>query len=149
MRLELPQTFKYLDTIAKKAVKEGFVLLTDRTKNRRWFPDAIDAIKTKSELTFGKKNAVGREAKNAPIQATNAYIIKEAIVRIYKEYIEPNKIDANLLMSVHDELVYRFPEDLTEFPDKIAWYLTDTSKSYLKNGLEIGSASHIDNTWYK
>lgn len=46
-----------------------------------------------------------RMALNAPIQGTQADIIKLAMVEA-DTYIQKNNIDAHLLMQVHDELVY-------------------------------------------
>ncbi len=150
MNRELPTTFKYLDGVAKTAVKDGYVILSERTKARRWFSDVLDSKANGIELSFGLKGNVEREAKNAPIQATNAFIIKEAIVRIENEYIRPNNIDARLLMTVHDELVYKFPESmLEEFPAEISRILTNTAESYLMDGISMGNAMHVADTWYK
>ncbi len=149
MRKELPATFKYLDTVAKDAVNNAYTIISERTNSRRWFPEILEAKRNKLPVSFSMRNEVEREAKNAGIQGTNAFIIKEAIVRIENEYIKPNKLDAKLLMQVHDELVYKFHESLeSTFPNKVKEILEDTALRYL-NGISMGSASHIGLTWHK
>jgi DNA polymerase-1 len=46
-----------------------------------------------------------RQAVNAPLQGTNADIIKKAMVQIQK-WLEVSKIDASMLLQVHDELIF-------------------------------------------
>lgn len=150
LRKELPVTFDYLDKVAKIASTEGFVILSTRTNARRWFQKVLEARKQKIQLHFSDKNAVEREAKNAPIQGTNAFIIKEAIVRIANEYIRPNNLDAHMLMQVHDELVYEYREELgQEFCSKIHEILTDTAKRYLAKDVSMGASWHFMDHWHK
>lgn len=57
-----------------------------------------------------KKVALQRAAINAPIQGTAAQIIKLAMIKIY-DYIKDKPEEAQLLMQVHDELVFEIRED--------------------------------------
>lgn len=150
IRSIIPATFKYLDEVGRLAVTKGYTLLSTRTKARRWFSDVLLTKENGIELPFNKKGDIEREAKNAGIQGTNAFIIKEAMVRIANEYIRPNKIDAEFLLQVHDELVYKYHKSLKDtFPQEVHRLLTDTAKRYLVEGVEMGAAYHTGLTWHK
>ena len=62
------------------------------------------------------KNAARREAMNMPIQWTSADIIKLSMVKIHK-YLSDEKIKSQLIMQVHDELVF----DVYPWEEKVLW----------------------------
>ena len=53
---------------------------------------------------FGK-----RAAMNAPVQGSAADIIKQAMVNVYKR-LKDEKLDAKLILQVHDELIVEVSE---------------------------------------
>lgn len=94
---------EYLETTKGFARKHGYTeTLFGR---RRQFPEM------KSPLPYVRAQAE-RMAINAPIQGTQADIIKLAMVRV-DEMLEKEKAkeDAHLLLQVHDELVYEIREN--------------------------------------
>ncbi len=96
----------YLESTKGFARKNGYTeTLFGR---RRQFPEM------KSTLPYVRAQAE-RMAINAPIQGTQADIIKLAMVRVH-EMLEKKykKSDANLLLTVHDELVYEVRDALVE-----------------------------------
>jgi DNA polymerase-1 len=51
------------------------------------------------------KKAAQREAMNMPIQGTSADIIKLAMIRV-DEFLKKNNLKSQMIMQVHDELVF-------------------------------------------
>src|SRR3989344_6814617 len=95
---------KYLDKIKVEAARKGYTeTLFGR---RRYF------VGLKSLLPYVRAQAE-RMAINAPIQGTQADLIKIAMAKI-NEYIKSKKheTDIRLVLQVHDELVYEIKDSL-------------------------------------
>ena len=56
-----------------------------------------------------RRSAAERAAINAPMQGTAADLIKLAMVAVQKE-LDAHKPDIQMIMQVHDELVFELPE---------------------------------------
>ena len=98
---QFPGVKKYLDGIRKQAAQDGYVeTLLGR---RRYFP----ALQSKQNVQI--KNREEREAINAPIQGTAADIMKIAMLRI-PAALTKARLDAQMLLQVHDELVLEVPK---------------------------------------
>jgi len=97
---------EYLERVKRETAQKGYT--ETFFGRRRYFPDI------RSKLPFMRSSAE-RMAINAPIQGTEADIIKLAMIEIDK-YVENKSIkkDARLLLQVHDELVYEIKEELVE-----------------------------------
>ena len=68
---------------------------------KRYLPDITSQNAT--VRSFAERNAV-----NAPIQGTAAYIIKMAMVSIHRRFQEQG-LKAQMIMQVHDELNFNVP----------------------------------------
>ncbi len=92
----------YLDQTKALAARQGYV---ETYYGRRRYFEGI-----KSKLPFIKAMAE-RMAINAPIQGTEADIVKLAMIKI-DAYLEKEglKTDVHLMLQVHDELVYEISE---------------------------------------
>lgn len=102
------ETFKtlaaYLDRVKANTARTGF---TETFYGRKRFFEGI-----KSRIPFIKA-AAERMAINAPIQGTEADLVKIAMIRV-EEYVQKNKLADSVypLMQVHDELVYEVKKEL-------------------------------------
>ncbi|MDQ5969391.1 MAG: polymerase [Patescibacteria group bacterium] len=97
---------EYLQKIKRETAQKGFT--ETFFGRRRYFPDI------NSRLLFMKASAE-RMAINAPIQGTEADVIKLAMIEIDKFLISKNlKKDVRLLLQVHDELVYEVKEGIID-----------------------------------
>ena len=97
---------QYLDRVKSEAGRNAYT--TTYFGRRRYFEGL------KSKIPYVKAMAE-RMAINAPIQGTEADIIKLAMINIHK-WIEKEKLgnDVRLLLQVHDELVFEIKEGLVE-----------------------------------
>ncbi|HEY4496438.1 MAG TPA: DNA polymerase [Candidatus Paceibacterota bacterium] len=118
------QTFaglaKYLDETRAAAARQGY---TETYFGRRRYFEGIE-----SKIPFVRA-AAERMAINAPIQGTEADIIKIAMARV-AEFLRKEKLDDKvfLLLQVHDELVYEIANDLVK---KIAPKIKEIMESVL------------------
>ncbi|EPE38021.1 exonuclease [Candidatus Photodesmus katoptron Akat1] len=97
--------FLYMENLRKIAYKQGFV--ETLFKRRIYLPE----IKSKNKI---RQKAAERSAINAPIQGTAADIIKKAMLLV-SEWIEFKANDnVELLMQVHDELVFEVHKSILE-----------------------------------
>lgn len=94
-----------VDAYMKKTVadgrKNGFV--TTMWGRRRYIPELSASNKNVQKL--GE-----RIAMNTPVQGTAADVIKLAMIKVYKRLAE-EKLDAKLILQVHDELIAEASED--------------------------------------
>ncbi len=86
---------RYLDDVVQTSTQDGFV--TTMFGRRRDLPEL--SASNKMIQAFGQ-----RVAMNTPIQGTAADIIKIAMVKVYNR-LKAEKLDANLILQVHDELL--------------------------------------------
>jgi DNA polymerase-1 len=94
----------YIERSLEEARQKGYV--TTLLRRRRYFPDINSpaaAIRQSSE----------RMAINTPLQGTAADIIKVAMIHIQSR-IEERRLSAEMIMQVHDELVFEISEDEVE-----------------------------------
>ncbi len=96
----------YLEKVKVETAKKGF---TETFYGRRRYFEGIN-----SKIPFIKASAE-RMAVNAPIQGTEADVIKLAMIRV-DEYIRREGLEADVypLLQVHDELVYEIKESNDE-----------------------------------
>jgi DNA polymerase I len=96
-----PQVKKYMEDTRAQAHSQGYV---ETLAGRRLILNDINS----SQMM--RQRAAERAAINAPLQGTAADIIKRAMINI-DLWLREEKIDAKMIMQVHDELVFEVAED--------------------------------------
>ncbi|MCG1964172.1 DNA polymerase I [Staphylococcus epidermidis] len=108
-----PGVKQYMSDIVKDAKAQGYV--ETLLHRRRYIPDI-------TSRNFNLRSFAERTAMNTPIQGSAADIIKLAMVK-FSEKIKETKYHANLLLQVHDELIFETPksevEDFSKFVEEI------------------------------
>ena len=126
---------KYMTDIVEFAKEHGYV---ETLYNRR---RALPEINAKNKIV-ASLNA--RLAMNTPIQGTAADIIKLAMINAF-DYIEKTKVDAKLLLQVHDELIFDVNKDVVdEFTIEMVKIMEEAVKLDVKLKAEASSGS----SWY-
>ena len=127
---------KYMTDIVNFAKEQGYV---ETLYNRR---RSLPEINAKNKIIA---NLNARIAMNTPIQGTAADIIKIAMISAYN-YIEESKVDAKLLLQVHDELIFDVSKDiLEEFTDKMVTIMEEAANLDVKLKAEASSGP----SWYE
>jgi DNA polymerase I len=99
-----PGVLEYMERTRAQAAEQGFV---ETIFGRRlYLPD----INAKNQAL---RKGAERMAINAPMQGTAADIIKRAMVAV-NGWLESSKLDARVILQVHDELVLEVRDDLVE-----------------------------------
>ena len=127
---------EYMKDIVKEAKRDGYVkTLLNR---RRYMPD-INAS------NFSVRSFAERTAMNSPIQGSAADIIKLAMVH-YDESEKVKEFDAELLLQIHDELVFDVRKDQVEA-------FIPVVKEIMENAIELEVDLEVDyeygKNWYE
>jgi len=125
-----PGVRKYMEDTRMLANEQGYVeTLFGR---RLYLPD----IKASNGML---RKAAERTAINAPMQGTAADIIKQAMVDI-DHWLKIAKLDARLVMQVHDELVFEVAEqDLDFLAEGVRFRMTSAASLNVPLVVDIGS----------
>ena len=104
-----PKIKEYMDNTKNIAVEKGYV--ETKFGRRRYVPN----IKSQNYII---REQAKRIAMNAPIQGTAADITKIAMVKI-EERIKKEKLDAKILLQVHDEIIVECNNNIKDIIAKI------------------------------
>jgi DNA polymerase-1 len=99
-----PGVRRYMDETRQLAHERGYV---ETVFGRRLYLNDINA------RNAGLRQAAERAAINAPMQGTAADIIKRAMIQV-DHWLQQSKLEARLLLQVHDELVFEVRRELAE-----------------------------------
>ncbi|MES2223740.1 MAG: DNA polymerase [Patescibacteria group bacterium] len=128
---------EYLENTKKEAAKNGFV--TTMYGRRRYFEGI------KSHLPFIRA-AAERMAINAPIQGTQADIVKLAMTEIDRIYGDDK--DVRLLLQIHDELIYEIKESkVKEVSEKIKSVMENIMDPKMTKGVPIVANASCGDDW--
>jgi DNA polymerase I-like protein with 3'-5' exonuclease and polymerase domains len=146
---EIPATIKMVEAASKFAIKHGYIIHNERTNSRRWFSAVLHAKQTGDEIPFMDRIEVESAARNTRIQGTQADMLCEAMV-LLQRFIDFYKLDAKILMQVHDELVVKCHPDYKDwFPQRVKEIMVRTANKYLVGGVHMEADCKIGSTWCK
>jgi len=133
---ELPVLFRYLDNSSKSAIRNRFITSNHVTKRKQIFTDP-----------YKEDYKIAKEAKNYPMQSTNADLIKEAICTL-DYYIEKNNLDVQILLTVHDEIVFQAPKNKPEYAEQLIHIMESVAQKYVP-GINLKCSIEIGPSWTK
>lgn len=130
-----PLVDKYLKDIVAEGYANGFV--STLYGRRRYIPELSGQNKMLKK--FGE-----RVAMNSPIQGTAADIIKVAMINVNKR-LKDEKIDAHLILQVHDELVIEAHKSCA---DRAAMILREEMENAIQLPVPLSVELTVGETWY-
>ncbi len=104
-----PKIKEFMDGTIADAHEKGYV--TTLYGRKRYLQDELSS-RNRSIREFAERAAI-----NAPLQGTAADLIKIAMIKLHKQLIS-SKLNAKLILQVHDELVLEVPKN--ELDDTIS-----------------------------
>ena len=129
-----PGVKQYMEHVVAKAREDGFVETLFR--RRRALPE-IKASK------FATRSFGERVALNMPIQGTAADIMKLAMVRVF-DRLRAERLEARLIMQVHDELIVECPEQEAE---QVKTLLTAEMEGVVELAVPLLAEAHSGKNW--
>jgi DNA polymerase-1 len=131
----VPKVKEFLTYLGNKGKERGYIKTSPPFGRIRWFPQWKSSF-TNGNLTRDDMIALSeieRESMNTPIQGTNADILKLTLINT-DLYIKANKYPANILLSVHDELVTQcIANKAEEWKNILEKIMIDSAKEVIKN----------------
>ena len=125
----------FMDSIVEKAKNDGFV--ETLFHRRRYIPE----LKSNNYMIrqFGS-----RAAMNTPIQGTAADIMKIAMINVFNK-LQEEKLDAKLVLQIHDELIIECDEKIKE---KVKEILQDCMENAAKLDVPLNVETSEATSWY-
>lgn len=130
-----PGVKSFMEQTVADAQEKGYAVTM--FGRRRPIPELKNS--NKNIQAFGK-----RAAMNAPIQGTAADIIKIAMIKVYKR-LKAEKLDARLILQVHDELIIEVSEKDAERASAV---LGEEMRSAAKLDIPLTADVSKGRTWY-
>lgn len=126
----------YMENTIKDAKEKGYVkTMFGRKRNIPELNNTVYMIRQSGE----------RIALNTPIQGTAADIIKLAMVKVYKA-LKENSLKSQMIIQVHDELVFDVYKDELKKLDKI---VTEIMDNVYKLSVPLNVTKSYGENWYE
>lgn len=130
-----PGVLAYMERTRAQAAEQGFV---ETLFGRRLYLPEI------ASKNGAMRKAAERTAINAPMQGTAADIMKRAMVAV-DNWLQESRIDARVILQVHDELVLEVREDLVDqVRDGIRPLMSDAAQLDVPLVVEAGVGANWD-----
>ena len=125
----------FMDNIIEEAKEKGYV---ETLFHRRRY------ITELSSNNYMVRQFGARAAMNTPIQGTAADIMKTAMINVYNK-LKEQKLDAKLILQIHDELIIECKEEEKEIAKKI---LQDCMENVTKLEIPLKVEVSEAKDWY-
>jgi len=130
-----PGVLRYMDETRSQAAQQGYV---ETVFGRRLYLPEINARQVM------RRQAAERTAINAPMQGTAADIIKRAMISVH-EWLSAEPFDAQMIMQVHDELVFEVHEaDVDALQQKVEALMCSAAELSVPLTVETGVGANWD-----
>lgn len=130
-----PGVKTYMEDIVKEAKSQGYV--TTLLNRRRYLPDL-------NSSNFNLRSFAERTAMNTPIQGSAADIIKKAMIDMDLA-LKEHKLQAKMLLQVHDELIFEAPAEEIAILEKL---VPKVMANTVKLDVPLRADYSAGNTWY-
>ncbi len=124
----------YMTDIIQKAKADGYVATL--FGRRRWLPELKSS-------NFNLRSFGERVALNMPIQGTAADIMKLAMLHVAQR-LKEEKLEARLVLQVHDELIVECPAGETE---QVKMLLTEEMESVASLSVPLIAEAYAGKSW--
>lgn len=131
-----PGVKEYMEQVVREAKDKGYV--ETLYHRRRYLPD-INA------RNFNIRSFAERTAINTPIQGSAADILKIAMIQIDQK-LKDEKMEATMLLQVHDELVFEAPKSEIR---RLQQIVEETMENAVQLSVPLKADSSVGNTWYE
>ena len=131
-----PKVDEYLKNTIAEAYEQGYV--TTLFGRKRYIPELSGT--NKMQQKFGE-----RVAMNSPIQGTAADLIKLAMIRVHKR-LQEEKLDARLILQVHDELLVEAHRDCADLAERI---LQEEMEQVAALSVPLTVEIHTGENWFE
>ncbi|MCW2256646.1 DNA polymerase-1 [Providencia alcalifaciens] len=130
-----PGVLRYMENTRHQASEQGYV---ETLEGRRLY---LADIKSSNGM---RRKAAEREAINAPMQGTAADIIKKAMIAV-DSWLQTEKPEADMLMQVHDELVFEVKEsELEHVIEKVRELMEQSMQLDVPLKVDVGVGDNWD-----
>lgn len=129
-----PGVGEYIRDQLNEAKEHGYVITMFGRKRK--VPELFSS--KPQEEAFGRRIAI-----NTPIQGSSADIIKMAMINIYKG-IKEKGLQANMLLQIHDELIFEVREDCI---DEVSKYIKDQMENVIKLKVPLKVDIKVGRSW--
>ena len=125
----------YMENVVARAKEDGYV--STLFGRRRYLPELTSS-------NFNTRSFGERVARNMPVQGTAADIIKIAMIRVSRR-LKAEKLQAKLILQIHDELIVECPLEETETVKKL---LEEEMSGAVSLAVPMVAEAGVGENWY-
>lgn len=131
-----PKVKAFLDASIETAKAKGYVTT---------MYDRIRPVPELKSSNFMQRSFGERVAMNTPIQGSAADVIKIAMIQVERR-LEEERLEAKLILQVHDELIVECPKEEADTVQKI---LVEEMENAVRISVPLTVDANMGNNWYE